>query len=148
MHHVSQFSFGYSFRRAFRAAKQQTQLDYLVTCMPLLHASCEQAATCEAANVTCSKLAAQAWRYHVCRTDAAAEAVETEGTKPEPTEPEPVQAVVATEPEPVRNGSDQPQPAAVGAGEVKEQVETGNSAVSSAAPQGAPCSSQPSGKYR
>ncbi|XP_065807525.1 myosin-binding protein C, slow-type isoform X9 [Labrus bergylta] len=53
------------------------------------------------------------------------EPVETDGTQPEhaePAEPEPVQAVVAQEPIPAENGSNQPQPVEVG---VKEQAESG-----------------------
>ncbi|XP_031714776.1 myosin-binding protein C, slow-type isoform X5 [Anarrhichthys ocellatus] len=53
------------------------------------------------------------------------EPVETDGKKPEATEPEPLQAVVAQEPSPIENGSNQPQPGGVG---VKEQTESGKSA--------------------
>ncbi|KAM6961859.1 myosin-binding protein C, slow-type isoform 5-T5 [Tautogolabrus adspersus] len=54
------------------------------------------------------------------------EPVETDGKQPEPAEPaepEPVQAVVAQEPSPAENGSNQPQPVEVG---VKEQAESSN----------------------
>ncbi|XP_070710332.1 myosin-binding protein C, slow-type [Pempheris klunzingeri] len=54
------------------------------------------------------------------------EPVETDVRKPEPTEPEPLQAVVAQEPSPTENGSNQPQHDGVG---VKEQAESNNSAV-------------------
>ncbi|XP_023263942.1 myosin-binding protein C, slow-type isoform X6 [Seriola lalandi dorsalis] len=52
------------------------------------------------------------------------EPVETDGKKPEPPEPEPLQAVVAQEPSPTENGSNQPQPGGVG-----EQAESANSTV-------------------
>ncbi|KAM8908374.1 myosin-binding protein C, slow-type isoform 1-T1 [Spinachia spinachia] len=68
--------------------------------------------------------------------EAAAEGkepLETDGKKPEP---EPLQAVVARETSSTSNGSNQPQPGGVG---VKEQVESGNSAVKE---QG-PCSRPP-----
>ncbi|XP_071358505.1 myosin-binding protein C, slow-type isoform X2 [Trachinotus anak] len=52
------------------------------------------------------------------------EPVETDGKKPEPPEPEPLQAVVAQEPSPTENGSNQPQPGGVG-----EQTESTNSTV-------------------
>uniref|UniRef100_A0AAQ4RQF4 Myosin-binding protein C, slow-type n=1 Tax=Gasterosteus aculeatus aculeatus TaxID=481459 RepID=A0AAQ4RQF4_GASAC len=61
------------------------------------------------------------------------EPVETDGKKPEP---EPLQAVVAREPSPALKGSNQPQPGGVG---VKEQVESGSSAVK----EEGPCSPPP-----
>ncbi|XP_068573442.1 myosin-binding protein C, slow-type isoform X3 [Cebidichthys violaceus] len=64
------------------------------------------------------------------------EPVETDGKKPEATEPEPLQAVVAQEPSPTENGSNQPQPGGVG---VKEQTESGNSTVK----EEGPCSPPP-----
>ncbi|XP_051248778.1 myosin-binding protein C, slow-type isoform X1 [Dicentrarchus labrax] len=64
------------------------------------------------------------------------EPVETDGKKPEPTEPEPLQAVVAQEPSPPENGSNQPQTGGVG---IKEQAESGNSAVK----EEGPCSPPP-----
>ncbi|XP_030295348.1 myosin-binding protein C, slow-type isoform X12 [Sparus aurata] len=64
------------------------------------------------------------------------EPVETDGKKPEPTEPEPSQAVVAQEPSPVENGSNQPQTGGVG---VKEQAESDNSTVK----EEVPCSPPP-----
>lgn len=88
----------------------------------------------------CLMLAARAWRF-VCCTEAVAEGkepVETDGKKPEPTEPEPLQAVVAQEPSPTENGSNQPQPGGVG---VKEQAE------SSTVKEEGPCSPPPCGKY-
>lgn len=87
-------------------------------------------------------LAAPAWCF-VCCTEAVAEGkepVETDGKKPEPTEPEPSQAVVAQEPSPVENGSNQPQTGGVG---VKEQAESDNSTVK----EEVPCSPPPTGKY-
>lgn len=90
----------------------------------------------------CSMLAAPAWRF-VCCTEAVAEGkepVETDGKKPEPTEPEPSQAVVAQEPSPAENGSNQPQTGGVG---VKEQAESDNSTVK----EEVPCSPPPPGKY-
>lgn len=84
-------------------------------------------------------LAAPAWRF-VCCTEAVAEGkepVETDGKKPEP---EPLQAVVAREPSPALKGSNQPQPGGVG---VKEQVESGSSAVK----EEGPCSPPPTGEY-
>ncbi|KAK9525778.1 hypothetical protein VZT92_016459 [Zoarces viviparus] len=64
------------------------------------------------------------------------EPVETDGKKPEATEPEPLQAVVAQEPSRTENGSNQPQPGGVG---VKEQTESGKSAVK----EEGPCSPPP-----
>ncbi|XP_029968926.1 myosin-binding protein C, slow-type isoform X1 [Salarias fasciatus] len=63
------------------------------------------------------------------------EPVETDGKKPEPTEPEPVEAVVAQEPGPAQNGSDQPQPGGV---ELKESTESANSAVKEESPSSPP----------
>uniref|UniRef100_A0A3Q3F4J1 Myosin-binding protein C, slow-type n=1 Tax=Labrus bergylta TaxID=56723 RepID=A0A3Q3F4J1_9LABR len=88
-------------------------------------------------------LAAPAWRF-VCCTEAVAEGqepVETDGTQPEhaePAEPEPVQAVVAQEPIPAENGSNQPQPVEVG---VKEQAESGKTTEKGEGP----CSPRPPG---
>lgn len=87
-------------------------------------------------------LAAPAWRF-VCCTEAVAEGkepVETDGKKPEPPEPEPLQAVVAQEPSPTENGSNQPQLSGDG---VKEKAECTNSAVK----EEGPCSTPPPGKY-
>lgn len=86
----------------------------------------------------CPKPAAPARRC-VCCTEAVAEAepVETEGKEPDPVEPVPVEVVVAKEPEPVENGSTDPEPVAVG---VKEQVEP-------EVKEEAPCSPPPPGKY-
>lgn len=86
--------------------------------------------------------AAPAWRF-VCCTEAVAEGkepVETDGEKPEATEPEPLQAVVAQEPSPTENGSNQPQLGVVG---VKEQAESANTTLKE---EGA-CSPPPPGKY-
>lgn len=87
-------------------------------------------------------LAAPAQRF-VCCTEAVAEGkapVETDGKKPEPTDPELLQAVVAQEPSPTENGSNQPQTGGVG---VKEQAESGNSVVK----EEGSCSPPPPGKY-
>ncbi|XP_053200139.1 myosin-binding protein C, slow-type [Scomber japonicus] len=54
------------------------------------------------------------------------EPVETDEKKPEPPKPEPLQAVVAQEPSPTENGSNQPQSGGVG---VKEQAESTNSTI-------------------
>ncbi|CAG5927462.1 unnamed protein product [Menidia menidia] len=54
------------------------------------------------------------------------EPVETDGKKPESTEPEPLQAVLAQEPNPAENGSNQAEPGGVG---LKEQAEPTNTAV-------------------
>ncbi|XP_040003111.1 myosin-binding protein C, slow-type [Xiphias gladius] len=64
------------------------------------------------------------------------EPVETDGKKPEPPEPEPLQAVVAQEPSPTENGSNQPQLSGDG---VKEKAECTNSAVK----EEGPCSTPP-----
>lgn len=88
----------------------------------------------------CSMLAAPAWRF-VCCTEAVAEMkepVETDGKNPEPPEPEPVQAVVAQEPGPTENGSNQPQPGGAG-----EQAESASATVN----EEDPCSPPPPGKY-
>lgn len=87
-------------------------------------------------------LAAPAWHF-VCYTEAVAERkepVETDGKKPELREPEPLQAVMAQEPNPAENGSNQPRPGGVG---VKEQAESTNSTVK----EEKPCSPPPPGKY-
>uniref|UniRef100_A0A3Q1CPY6 Myosin-binding protein C, slow-type n=1 Tax=Amphiprion ocellaris TaxID=80972 RepID=A0A3Q1CPY6_AMPOC len=62
------------------------------------------------------------------------EPIETDGKNPEPPEPEPLQAVVAQEPSPAENGSNQPQP-----GGVKEQAESADSTVK----EEGPCSPPP-----
>lgn len=87
-------------------------------------------------------LAAPAWRF-VCCTEAVAEGkepIETDVKKPEPTESEPLQGVVAQEPRPAENGSNQPEAGGVG---VKYQAESGDSTVK----EESPCSPPPTGKY-
>lgn len=66
--------------------------------------------------------------------------IETDGKKPEPADTKPLQVVVAEEPSPTENGSNQPQAGGVG---VKVQAESSNSAVKEEGPSSPP----PPGKY-